>query len=159
MNKKAFLLVPLGLMVVGCAATKGGGGQPQPSACIVPEPITGPCNGPSDDPKVNLNLMTMKANPPNVCAAPGTTIKVKLSPKPTLTGTVSVVAKNSTHTWLNGSNTTDSEFIYINVPGWVTLGTNYYYGFTTSLGTCVDPRVDIVTNAAMQNIEQQAPAE
>ena len=159
MNKKVFMLIPLGLVMVGCAATKGGGGQPQPSACIVPDPITGPCTGNSSSPKVNLNLMTMKANPPNVCAEPGTTIEVKISPPPGMIGTVSVVAKNNAHTWLNGNNAPDPKKILIYVPPWATPGTDYSYGFSTSLGTCVDPRVDIVQNAAMQNIEQQVPAE
>lgn len=153
MNKKVFLLIPLGLTLMGCAATGSGGDQPQPSACIVPEPITGPCNGNPSEPKVNLNLNTMKANPPNVCANPGTTIEVNLSPPPGLTGTVSVVAKDNTHTWLNGSNAPDPKKIHIYVPAWATPGPDYSYGFSTSLGTCVDPRVDIVTHAAQQDIK------
>ena len=148
MNKKALLLVPLGLAVAGCAATNGMGEHPQPRTCIEPEPITGPCTGNPLDPKVTLNLNTMKANPPNVCASPGSTIEIKLTPPPGMTGMVSVVAKDNTHTWLNGTNAPDPKKILIYVPGWVGQGTDYYYGFTTSLGTCVDPRVDIITRGA-----------
>ncbi|MDJ0813815.1 MAG: hypothetical protein QNJ23_08800 [Woeseiaceae bacterium] len=156
MNKKALLLVPLGLAIAGCATTNGYGEQPQPAACIVPDPIEGPCNGNPANPKVNLNLNTMKASPPNVCANPGTTIEIKLSPPPRMTGTVSVVAKNKTNTWLNGTNAPDPRKIFIYVPGWIAPGDDYYYGFTTSLGTCVDPRVDIITRVASLETAEQS---
>jgi hypothetical protein len=149
MNKKALLLVPLGLLIAGCAATNGLGGSPQPTACIEPDPITGPCTGNPVDPKVTLNLNTMKANPPNVCASPGSTIEVSLAPPPGMTGTVSVVAKDNANTWLNGTNAPDPKKILIEVPAWIPPGPNYYYGFNTSLGTCVDPRVDIITRGAV----------
>lgn len=145
MNKKALLLVPLGLVIAGCAATKSVDEHPQPRACIEPDPITDPCTGNPTDPKVTLNLNTMKANPPNVCANPGSTIEVNISPPPSMTGSVSVVAKDNTHTWLNGTNAPDPKKIYVYVPTWIAPSPNYDYGFNTSLGTCVDPRVDIIT--------------
>jgi hypothetical protein len=145
MNKNTFLLIPLVTVMVGCAATGAVGGQPQPSACIVPEPSDGPCNGNPEEPKVTLNLNTMKANPPNVCANPGSKIEVKISPEPSMAGSVSLVAKDNTHTWLNGTNAPDAKYIYVYVPTWIGPSPDYYYGFNTSLGTCVDPRVDIIT--------------
>lgn len=144
MNKNALLLLALGLVVTGCAGSNNAGEHAEPLACIEPEPIKGPCNGNPNDPKVNLNLQTMKANPPNVCASPGSTIEINISPKPEFPGTVSVVAKDPTNTWLNGTNAPDSKTILIYVPAWTSLNTDNDYGFTTSLGTCVDPRVQII---------------
>ena len=144
MNKNVLLLPIFVLITVGCAANGGAGKDAQPLACIEPQPSTGPCNGNPENPQVNLNLQTMKANPPNVCANPGSTIKVNISPEPDSPGTVSVVAKNPTNTWLNGTNSPDSKTISIYVPEWVSLGGDNYYGFTTNLGTCVDPRVQII---------------
>lgn len=143
MNKNVFLLLTLGLILTGCAAIDGADEHTQPMTCIEPDPISGPCNGNPSAPMVNLNLSTMKANPPNVCANPGSTIEVTISPPPGSIGTVSVTAKDPTNTWLNGTNAPDPQKIFIYVPPGVSLGNNYY-GFTTSLGTCVDPRVDII---------------
>ncbi len=110
--------------------------------CVVYEPVK-QCTGDKNDPKVTLNLITMKANPPNVCGAPGETIVVSLVPPPEIVGSVAVVPKNFADTWLLGTNSPDKEKINIAIPAWVPLETNHDYGFVTKAGKCADPRLRV----------------
>jgi hypothetical protein len=135
--------------MAGCAATGGYGDDSQTTQCIEPPPITASCNNPGNVPRVVLTLANMNTNPASVCAVPGSTFVMQVAPAPGDPGTVSVVAKDPTHTWLNGTNSPDPAFIEIDVPPWLAPG-HYYYGIYTRLGTCVDPRVEIIRLAAIE---------
>ncbi len=144
MNKNVLLAMPLGLMVAGCVAVSDFAPVTPDTTCLEDTRPDVACTT-ANKGKVTLNLQVMQANPPNVCADPGSTIEVKISPKPSAKGTVSVFAKNVTDTWLGGSNSAKADVIHIHVPEWVPAG-SYRYGFRTNLGTCVDPRVDVIGN-------------
>lgn len=154
MNKKVLLFIPFALTVAGCAVAPVDKGSPD---CVVDTRPVLKCN-PADLEKVTLTLGNMQANPPSVCATPGGTIKVKIAPKPSEKGTVSVFAKNVADTWLNSSNYSDPEYLHIHVPTWVTVGSVYEYGFSTRMGTCADPRVEIIPSLAPMLEQAAEPA-
>lgn len=139
MNKNPLVILSLGLLVSSCTTLDILGAKD----CVVPEP-PGSCTGNPDDPKVTLNLNTMKANPPNVCARPGKTIKVNLVPKPADLGSVAVVPKNFIDVWLIGTNSVDEGKIEIKIPAGVPEGTDHDYGFVTAAGKCTDPRAHVM---------------
>jgi len=139
MIKNPLIILSLGLLVSSCTTLDVLGAKD----CVVHEP-TKSCTGNPNDPKVTLNLNTMKANPPNVCARPGQTIKVNLVPKPDDLGSVAVVPKNFVDSWLIGTNSVDAGTIEIEIPAWVPPGTDHDYGFVTAAGKCADPRAHVM---------------
>ncbi len=138
MKMKLLLVLSASLLVSSCTTTGIVGAQ----NCVVHQPPVD-CTDTPVSPAVTLNLTTMKANPPNVCAGPGETITIKLVPEPAEVGTVAVVPKNFADTWLIGTNSPDKGKIEIEVPAWVPTITNHDYGFVTSTGDCADPRVHV----------------
>ena len=137
MQKKCLLIIPLtGLVLAGCAKMDL---FETPLDCVKHEP---PAQCQDNNLKVTLNLETMKANPPNICAKPGDTLTVNIVPKPDDGVGVAVVAKHYLDTWLLGSNASNLEEIKINVPDWVEPG-DHDYGFVTTTGKCADPRVRV----------------
>jgi hypothetical protein len=140
MKKKTIILSVLscGWLISGCTTVDVLGAR----NCVSDKPPDA-CTGNSADPKVTLNLVTMKANPPNVCAERGQTIKVKLVPEPDKLGSVAVVPKNFLDVWLIGTNSVDKGKIEIHIPEWVSID-DHDYGFVTSDGKCADPRAKVV---------------
>ena len=146
MNKRALLVVSIAMLIAGCVTPE----DPQSMGplgtvnCAVHEP-TDSCTGNPDDPKVTLNLNTMKANPPNVCARAGKTINISIVPTQAASvGNVAVVPKSSTDTWLIGTNVPDKLKITIPIPNDIAFGTDHDFGFVTSDGKCADPRVHVM---------------
>lgn len=141
MDKKFLIVFLTGLLVAACATPKAPLGT---TDCTVHEP-TNSCTGNPDMPKVSLNLTTMKANPPNVCARAGKTIDVSIVPPPAASvGNVAVVPKDFADTWLIGTNVPNKLKIEIKIPDTVPFGTDHDYGFVTSDGKCADPRVHVM---------------
>jgi len=139
MKIRILIVLSLGWLISSCTTLNVLGAK----GCVVHNP-TGSCTGNPNDPKVTLNLTTMKANPPNVCARPGQTIDVKLVPEPATLGSVAVVPKNFLDAWLIGTNSVDKGKIEIQIPDWVPAGTDHDYGFVTSAGKCADPRAHVM---------------
>jgi hypothetical protein len=139
MRIKILVVLSLGWLLSSCTTFNVLGAK----NCVVHDP-TDSCTGKPNDPKVTLNLNTMKANPPNVCARPGLTIDVKLVPEPAALGSVAVVPKNFLDTWLIGTNSVDKGKIEIEIPDSVPEGTDHDYGFVTSAGKCADPRAHVM---------------
>ena len=146
MNKKFLIVFSTGLLVAACVAPpqQGPMGPGGTTGCVEP-PVVVSCTGNPDMPKVTLNLITMKANPPNVCARANTTIDVSIVPKVEASvGNVHVLPKNFADYWLVGTNDPDKLKIYIKIPDTVSFGTDHDYGFVTTGGKCADPRVHVM---------------
>ena len=141
MKRKMLIALTAGVLSAGCATNNGPLGT---TNCTVHDP-TMSCTGNPNDPKITLNLNTMKANPPNVCARPGQTLDISIVPPPqTSVGNVAVVPKDIADTWLIGTNSPNKLKISILIPDWVEEGTDHDYGFVTSSGKCADPRVHVM---------------
>lgn len=143
MNKKFLIVFLAGSLVAACAPPlqKGPAGT---TGCVVHDPGNS-CTGNPDMPKVTLNLVTMKANPPNVCARAGKTIDVSIIPEGEASvGNVAVLPKKFADAWLIGTNVPDKLKIEIKIPDTVAFGTDHDYGFITTGGKCADPRVHVM---------------
>lgn len=120
---------------------------PRSTTCVDHGPPA-PCPDRQDrnNPRVTLNLNTMMANPPNVCAHPGTTLEVSLVP-PEVATTIEVflLPKDFADTWLLGTNNPDKENIHVPIPASIPPDESYWYeyGFVTSTGECTDPRLRV----------------
>lgn len=149
MNKKLLIVFFAGLLVAACVAPPqqgpmGPSGPGGMTVCVEHDPGNS-CTGNPDMPKVTLNLITMKANPPNVCARAGKTIDVSIVPEVEASvGNVHVLPKNFADYWLVGTNDPEKLKIAIKIPDTVTFGTNHDYGFVTTDGKCADPRVHVM---------------
>lgn len=148
MNKKIFLLIPLGLAIVGCKTNDNLNIQewPFPEECVAAGPQP-PCNNNPQLPNAELKLTAMKVTPPVVCATQGTTFKLGIKTNPSAPAlaknTVCVVPKpDSGNTWPAGCNSDDPELIEIDVPD--ITPDDYDYGIVTAWGTCLDPRITII---------------
>ncbi|MDX1508006.1 MAG: hypothetical protein R3358_06985 [Woeseiaceae bacterium] len=140
MNKKILTALAAGVITASCVHQPGPLGS---SNCVIHTPTTS-CTGNPNNPVVTLNLNTMKANPPNVCGRAGKTMEVRLVPPPSAKGTVAVVPKNFSDTWLLGTNDPDPAKIFIEIPDWVAFGSDHDYGFVKSTGECADPRLHVM---------------
>ncbi len=140
MNRKILFVLPLSWIAVGCATV----GVSSPGDCHVASIIPDVCQGPKDKPKVNFNTNKLEPKPANVCAAPGTTLVIQITPvAQNKIGSVAVVPKNPNDSWLAGTNSPDKKEIKILIPDWVEEG-RHDYGFVTFDGKCLDPRVHVV---------------
>lgn len=141
MNNKILFVVALSYLLIGCATVNTMEG----STCTVIS-IDSECDGDRHYPAVTLNTQdaTLDVHPSNVCANNESTIIFRVVP-PGLNevGSVSIVAKDSTNTWLIGSNSPDKKEIAIFVPDWVAADEEYDYSIYLADGRCVDPRVSV----------------
>lgn len=135
MHRKILLTSGLGLMIGACT-------QVSTTGC---KSYTPPktCQGNPQVPRVTLNLDTLEANPPNVCANRGETLVYNLVPTPSEPGTVAVRAKNRSDSWLAGTNSPNPREIRVSIPGWVEADSDHDYSFEMSDGKCLDPRVRV----------------
>lgn len=141
MKRKILFVLPLSWVLVSCAPAL----VATPGACHIASIIPAKCHDPAhrNDPKVTFNTITLKANPPNVCAEPGSTLEISIvPPAKNKVGSVAVSAKDPLDSWLAGTNAPDKGKIKILIPEWVTYD-DYDYGFTTFDGKCLDPRVNV----------------
>ena len=140
MNRMILFVLPLGLLLASCASVQ----VAAPGDCHVVSVIDHKCSGKKNDPKVNFNTNTLKANPANVCAAPGKTLVIMITPPAdNKIGSVAVVAKDKNDSWLSGTNSPDKKKIEIYIPPWISDGP-HDYGFLTFDGKCLDPRIHII---------------
>jgi hypothetical protein len=120
MNKKVLIAIPLCL--IGFFGTVQVTAQDNCAAMSIP-PV---CQGGGS---ININNNSKNISPPNLCATPGETIQVNVTPS----GTASIDGKDGG--WPNGSG---SSFT-ITAPA---TG-SYDYNVTFEDGTCIDPRIVI----------------
>ena len=138
MNRKLLCILPIGLLVAGCAADAPGGA----SAC---EDYSEPkslddCKGNPKAPHVTLNTNTMIAEPSCVLVNPGRTIVFQLKPAAeNKLGSVDIFPKKGAGKWLAGTNDSNEDFIFIKVPAKLKPG-DHNFGIKTAT-KCVDPRV------------------
>lgn len=141
MNKKLLCTLPIGLLVVGCAAYAPSGPI---TACA---PYSNPaslndCKGRPNAPHVTLNTNTMTAVPSCVLVKPGRTIVFQLKPAADhKLGKVDIFPKKGAGKWLTGSNEANEDYILIKVPATLKKG-DYNFGIRTDT-QCVDPRVRV----------------
>ncbi|MBT8137629.1 MAG: hypothetical protein KJO54_11495 [Gammaproteobacteria bacterium] len=155
MNKR-ILWLPGAVLLASCATygpqmNQLGIQSPTCDILNVPANCSNPgASGPSA-PSVNFNTNpnAMTVAPRNVCANRNATLVFKLTPNnpggdPRPFGSVSVVAKDLSNTWLIGTNNSDREEISIEVPDYVVAG-DYEYTLFVNDGNarCVDPRVHV----------------
>ena len=122
MNKKVIFALPLCL--IGFHGTSQVTAQDNCKQMSVP-PV---CQGGR---QININKISMNISPPNLCATPGETIQVNVTPEGT---TASIDAKSGD--WPNGSG---SSFT-ITAPS--STGSYDYY-VTFQDGSCIDPRISV----------------
>jgi len=140
MKNKLLFVLSLSVVAAGCARD---GILAIPQCEKYSQTITA-CNNPKNDPQVTINTNSLIFAPPNVCAAPGSTIVFTVVPPPqNKVGSVAIIPKNPADLWLIGTNSPDKGKIEITVPEWVALNTDHDYGFVTIDGGCVDPRVHV----------------
>lgn len=121
MSRKFFVAIPLCLIVLH--------GTSQVTAQDNCEPMDVPpvCQGGS---RININNNSHKISPRNLCASPGQTIEVKVTPS----GTVASIFGKSGG-WPSGSG----ESFTITAPD---VGA-YDYNVSFADGTCIDPRISV----------------
>lgn len=151
--KRIYLMLSAAVLLAACAAPTRVTSIPLPSCDIlVPTPSctnsagTGPAA-----PAVTYNTNSGSVAPRNVCANRSSTLTINLKPvsspgNPRKLGSVAVVPKDISDTWLIGSNNVDVNKIEIPIPSY--LPPNTYYGYTlVNSGVtpvqCVDPRVHV----------------
>lgn len=141
MNSKILLVLPLMICLSACAALR----SPADTTCTVITPDQS-CGGDKNFPFVTINTQAgIVIDRSNVCATPGSTIEFRIVPPgKNDVGSVSISAKKSADTWLNGTNSPDEKKIEIVVPDWVSAGEKYDYTIYMSGGTCADPRVEVL---------------
>lgn len=141
MNSKLLLILPLMICLSACATVR----STSSTTCTYMAPDSS-CDGDKNFPIVTINTQAgLVIDRSNVCATRGSKIEFRVVP-PGLNdvGSVSISAKNPADTWLNGTNSPDKEKIEILVPDWVTTKEKYEYAISTSSGTCMDPRVEVL---------------
>lgn len=139
MNKMILFVIPLSYLAVGCVAKNtiqvGGCNSPPPAA---------DCTGNPASPKVTINTnRPLNADPPNVCADPGTTIVFNIVPVGGEKGDVSVIPKIAADSWLTGTNSANAGKIEILVPTGLEPKSDHDYTIVTKDGQCLDPRVEV----------------
>ena len=145
MNRQLLYILPISLIVAGCAAYAPSGAP----TCAAYDPKSNPpCTGDPKTPHVNLNTKKLNATPTCVKAYPGTTITFKLAPvADNKLGNVEIFPKPKAGKWLAGTNNTDKDYIYIKVPKTISFPEDkkkidFDYGIKTAT-KCVDPRVRV----------------
>ncbi len=121
MNKKVFLAVPLCLIVLH------GTSQVTAQDNCVEMDVPPVCQGGG---RININNNSHKISPRNLCASPGDTIEVKVTPARTQ---ASVSGKSGG--WPNKSG----ESFTITAPD----EGDYEYDVIFADGTCIDPRISV----------------
>ena len=162
MKKNALLLIPLALVLSGCAE------KPEEAETAARAEATGRtgceeqtlpvCLPIHADPKITLTLGGMVTAPPNACIKPNTEtpIEFTIAPDPGEINTVEIWPKDEEDTWLAGWNSGPSNKIVIVVPA-SPLGTKYDYGWTNhKTGRCVDPRISVGDD---EPVETQSPGQ
>ena len=140
MNKSVLSLLPIACLAAGCEDLH----SVQVKTCDV-QPITEPWTGSFSNPKVTINTQgKLNASPPNVCAQQGRTIEFNIVPPATATGSVAIVPKTKTDTWLIGTNSPDPGIIEIAVPTNLESDTPHDYTIMLSNGDCLDPRIHVM---------------
>lgn len=143
MNKKVLFVLPLSLLAIACAqpGVEILGNINIPGCAIATVPPN--CTPPHVAPKITVNVAgpTIGASPSNKCADPGDDIEFKIVPASTEAGKVAIIPKNSSHTWLIGTNWPDKGKIIIHVPD--PLPTDNYDYTILSDGKCLDPRIHV----------------
>ncbi len=122
MNKKVLFALPLCL--IGFHGTSPVTAQGNCEQMSVP-PVCQPGQ------QININNNSKNISPPNLCASPGQTIEVNVTPAGT---TASIDAKSGD--WPNGSG---SSFT-ITAPS---SAGSYDYYVTFQNGSCIDPRISV----------------
>jgi hypothetical protein len=147
MNRNILFVLVMSGFSAGCASM-GSMDNMSPmegTACTVLS-IDSDCSGDKNFPIVTLNTQdaTLDVHPTNVCVNKQSEIIFRVVPPGhNDVGTVSITAKKSADTWLNGANSPDEKEIKILVPEWVGTNENYDYNIQLSDGRCVDPRVHV----------------
>ncbi|MBT8144755.1 MAG: hypothetical protein KJO55_08640 [Gammaproteobacteria bacterium] len=123
---------------------------PECDILVIPRNCNNPVGGPNA-PVVNFNTNGMTVAPRNVCAKRNATLEFKVTPvnpggNPRPKGSVSLVAKDLSNTWLIGTNSPDRNEISIPIPDYVDA--DEYYAYTLFVNDddgvrCVDPRVHV----------------
>lgn len=107
-----------------------------------------PGSGPNA-PTVNFNKNSLFLAPRNVCTNKGATLKFKITPDAVginPPGSVAVIAKKGTDTWLIGTNSPDNKVLEIDIPAYLASNTDYEYTIVSireGVVSCVDPRVHV----------------
>lgn len=122
MDKKILIAIPLCLI--------GFHGTSQVTAQGTCQPMSVPdvCQGGG---RININNNSKRISPPNLCAVPGETIEVNVTPTGT---TASIVAKSGS--W---PNEVDRPSFSITAPG----AGDYDYEVIFEDGSCIDPRIKV----------------
>ena len=121
MNKKILIAIPL------CLIGFHGTSQVTAQANCQQMSVPAVCQGGG---QININNNSNNISPPNLCAAPGDTIQVNVTPAGT---TASILGKSGG--WPSGSGTSFT----ITAPA---EGT-YEYNVTFQDKSCIDPRISI----------------
>ncbi len=103
------------------------------------------CKGESNAPTiiVNTRSKSLSASPYCTKAIPGSELVFRITPRNSKAiGQVEILPKDTAHTWLQGKNDPDQNFIYITVPPVLGEDEKYFYGIKTDTD-CVDPRVHV----------------
>lgn len=136
MNTKLLLILPLGLVLAGCAKLVEIDCVDYPGERLVE------CQGDPQVPMVTLNTEAMIVEPECVLAYPDTVIKFRIVSKGgNPAGSVAIFPKQAADKWLNGINNPDKDVIELKVPKGTKKGERAY-GFRTA-DKCVDPRVAV----------------
>lgn len=114
MKKTHLWLLPLALSLAYAGQSVAG----EPRRTEDPK-NTPKCEGVPEAPRINFNIITMKATPPCVKAQKGTTIVIKLTPKKDLEDVVVTIEPKDPFkdAWLHGKNDYFDDLVIIRVPG------------------------------------------
>lgn len=151
MNKIIFSVAACGLLA-GCAESPDMLASVELPTCdklaIPPNCDNNEGSGPAN-PKVTFNKNTLVVAPRNVCTNRGATLTFSIKPaaeNENPPGSVAVIPKDGTDTWLIGTNSPDNEKIEINIPEYLEKDTYYEYTIVSVEDgdvSCVDPRVSV----------------
>ncbi len=137
MKKNILFALPLSALVIACAQQ----GTDQMAGCQTMS-IPPACNGPPNNPKVNINVQSgLTVAPKNVCAKAGKTIEFMVTPNDTPI-VVAILPKDPADTWLIGSNISDPGGFKVPVPAELP-DDKYEYHIVATNGKCYDPRITV----------------
>ena len=92
---------------------------------------------------INTNATKLEADPFCIKVDGGTELVFRLTPRNgTALGDAEIISKNTDHSWLNGKNDKDENYIYIDVPMGLDTSVDYRYGIKIG-DKCTDPRVRV----------------
>ena len=143
-----------GLFLAGCTTMSTTGGVFDTLECGAYTGPVPPCEGNPNNPEVTLNTNTLEVTPRCIKAFKSKTIKFNVVPPgKNFPGSVAIIPKITTNTWLAGNNSPDKTEIEIFVPDWVDAK-EYSYGILKSTGDCRDPRVEVIELAVQMQQTQ-----